>query len=129
MDFVKTAAELSENDDETAVALNILRYISEKFTFDHGKNPPLYYVPDLTEIYAGSKGVCFDFAALYAAMCRSAGIPARLVMGYTSYANGYHAWCEIFANGEWIPVDPTNGIVNGEFFVMEEQIIEINRRY
>ncbi|MCL5284098.1 MAG: transglutaminase-like domain-containing protein [Armatimonadetes bacterium] len=55
-------------------------------------------------------GVCRDYATLFAALARSAGIPTRLCAGIV-YAEGrffYHAWDECWL-GHWIPVDPTLG--------------------
>ncbi|MEJ8548115.1 transglutaminase-like domain-containing protein [Brevibacillus borstelensis] len=53
------------------------------------------------------KGDCGEFAFLFAAYCRSLGIPCRIAMG--AWATGKfqaHAWNEFFAAGVgWIPVD------------------------
>ena len=76
------------------------------------------YLPEVDRILASGKGICFDYAALMAAMLRSQGIPTKLVIGYTG--DVYHAWisvyCEedgwlddiIFFDGStWELVDPT----------------------
>ncbi|MFC0215350.1 transglutaminase-like domain-containing protein [Paenibacillus chartarius] len=44
------------------------------------------FVPNLDQVFDDSKGICYDYAATFAAMARSAGIPTRLVMGYRSDA-------------------------------------------
>jgi transglutaminase-like putative cysteine protease len=65
---------------------------------------------------ACSTGNCNDIHALFISLCRSAGIPARLVMGQVFESPppgqegcdlcGYHCWAEFFASGlGWIPVD------------------------
>ena len=49
-------------------------------------------------------------AVLLAALCRSAGIPARVAAGLV-YLRGrfyYHAWNELYLN-EWVAVDATLG--------------------
>ena len=47
------------------------------------------------------KGICFDYAALMAAMLRSQSIPTRLVTGYAGTA--YHAWIDVWSETEgWI---------------------------
>ena len=53
-------------------------------------------------------GVCRDYAILYAALARAAGIPTKLVAGVVYWEGGfyYHAWAESYV-GEWIPIDPT----------------------
>ncbi|KYC44424.1 MAG: Transglutaminase-like superfamily protein [Candidatus Methanofastidiosum methylothiophilum] len=56
------------------------------------------------------KGDCTEFATLFVAMCRSQGIPARLVHGYlygTDTSAG-HMWAEIYLPPYgWVPADPT----------------------
>jgi hypothetical protein len=62
-------------------------------------------------------GDCNEHTALYVAMARSIGIPARIAVGLT-YVRGitgafyYHAWPEVYIDegddrGLWLPVDPT----------------------
>lgn len=63
-----------------------------------------------------SVGNCNDIHALFLSLCRSAGIPARLVLGQalepppagqeSCELCGYHCWAEFFASGlGWTPVD------------------------
>ncbi len=60
------------------------------------------------------RGECGAHAALLVALCRAAGIPARVVSGAV-YSHlhggsfGQHAWVEIFMGKGpgWVPVDPT----------------------
>jgi transglutaminase-like putative cysteine protease len=59
-------------------------------------------------------GDCNEHTALFVAMSRSIGIPARIAVGlvYVRGAFYYHAWPEIYLNegasrGLWMPVDPT----------------------
>lgn len=54
------------------------------------------YVPDVESVLSEGTGICFDYAAVTAAMLRSQGIPTRLVTGYVSPANAYHAWNEVY---------------------------------
>lgn len=54
------------------------------------------------------RGVCRDYAVLFAAIARAAGVPTRLVSGIV-YSEGkfyYHAWVECWT-GEWHAWDPT----------------------
>ena len=57
-------------------------------------------------------GNCTDFHALFIALARSAGIPARFAIGFDVPAQmdegkieGYHCWAEFLAEGQWVPVD------------------------
>lgn len=60
------------------------------------------------EIYRRRRGVCRDYATLYAALARAAGIPTRLCAGivYTDDRFYYHAWAESYV-GQWVAFDPT----------------------
>jgi len=61
-------------------------------------------------------GDCTEYSMLSAAMCRAVGIPSRTVLGLV-YAPGpggkpflaYHMWFEVFAQGQWVPLDATIG--------------------
>jgi transglutaminase-like putative cysteine protease len=53
-------------------------------------------------------GECGDYCALFVALCRAAGVPARPVNGFwADQTNGWHCWAEfMLPTGEWVPVDP-----------------------
>ena len=53
---------------------------------------------------------CSEFSALFVAMARSLGLPARMVSGlaYSGTAFGGHAWVEVWV-GKWVELDPTWG--------------------
>jgi hypothetical protein len=64
------------------------------------------------EVAVSKKGDCSEFAVLCAAMCRSVGIPTRVVAGvaYTeSFLGkagfGGHAWTEAYIGGKWVGLD------------------------
>ena len=50
------------------------------------------YLPVPDETMRSGKGICFDYAALSAAMLRSQGIPTKMVFGYVAPDKLYHAW-------------------------------------
>jgi len=58
---------------------------------------------------------CTEFAALFIALTRAAGIPARPVFGYLYEADRStyeisHLWAEFWEEGQgWVNADPTNG--------------------
>jgi len=56
-------------------------------------------------------GECGDYSALFVALCRAAGIPARPVVGFwAGKTNGWHVWAEfMLPTGDWLPVDPSIG--------------------
>ena len=65
---------------------------------------------DAVQTLATREADCSEFSALFIAMARSLGLPARMVSGiaYTGSAFGGHAWVEVWA-GRWIELDPTWG--------------------
>lgn len=61
-------------------------------------------------------GSCSEYAFLYIAMVRSAGLPARYEAGTalrgddSSVDEAYHRWVEVYLpNYGWVPVDPSRG--------------------
>jgi transglutaminase-like putative cysteine protease len=61
-------------------------------------------------------GECGDYSALFVALCRAAGIPARPIVGRwaTSDPADWHVWAEFYLpNYGWIPVDPSYGDLTG----------------
>jgi len=74
-------------------------------------------LPSALDVLRTKVGDCNEHTALYVAMARAAGIPARIAVGlvYVSAAQGafyYHAWPEVYLDegngrGLWLPVDPT----------------------
>lgn len=57
-------------------------------------------------------GECGDYSALFIALCRAKGIPARSVVGFWAISGKKqtHVWAEFYLEGiGWIPVDATIG--------------------
>jgi hypothetical protein len=63
------------------------------------------------EVARNLSGDCTEHAVLATAMCRAAGIPARVVVGLVYVERlkgfGYHMWYEIYVNQRWVALDPT----------------------
>jgi len=74
---------------------------------------PTISIPSAREVLRTQIGDCNEHTALYVAMARAAGIPARVAVGlvYLHGAFFYHAWPEVYlregGGGLWLPVDPT----------------------
>ena len=74
---------------------------------------PTVSLPSAREVLRTKVGDCNEHTALYVAMARAAGIPARIAVGlvYVHGAFYYHAWPEVYLDasgrGMWLPVDPT----------------------
>jgi len=75
---------------------------------------PTVSLPSALEVLRTKVGDCNEHTALFVALARSIGIPARINVGlvYVRGAFYYHAWPEVYldeGNGQglWLPVDPT----------------------
>ncbi len=75
---------------------------------------PTVSLPSALEVLRTRVGDCNEHTALYVAMARSLGLPARIAVGlvYLRGAFYYHAWPEVWiaetpVRGLWLPVDPT----------------------
>lgn len=94
----------------SSCAKKVYTYVAEHIKYDDDKIFGLEYnyLPDIEQTYIDEKGICYDYASLMASMLRSMGIPAKLVKGYASYnPDTYHAWNEVYLDGEWIILDVT----------------------
>jgi transglutaminase-like putative cysteine protease len=75
---------------------------------------PTMSIPSAREVLRTKVGDCNEHTALFVAMARSIGIPARIAVGlvFVRGAFYYHAWPEVYIDdgggrGLWLPVDPT----------------------
>jgi len=75
---------------------------------------PTMSIPSAREVLRTKVGDCNEHTALFVAMARSLGIPARIDVGlvFVRGAFYYHAWPEVYIDegsgrGLWLPVDPT----------------------
>jgi hypothetical protein len=87
----------------------IYQYIINNTQYDYelAKNLTPGYLPDIDKVMKSHKGICYDYSSLFASMLRSVGVPAKLVMGKTTYVNVYHAWNEVYLNDKWVTIDTT----------------------
>jgi hypothetical protein len=75
---------------------------------------PTVSLPSALEVLRTRVGDCNEHTALYVAMARALGLPARIAVGLVSLRGAfyYHAWPEVWVaegagRGRWIAVDPT----------------------
>lgn len=92
------------------------------FTYDLSVGPG-HATDALTEfLFETKRGYCEQFAGAFAALARSVGLPARVVVGFTPgiqdphdptlfrvRGQHAHAWAEVHIEGQWITFDPTPG--------------------
>lgn len=97
---------------DRARAERLTRYVNALL-----EKKPTVSLPSAREVLRTRVGDCNEHTALYVAMARAAGLPARIAVGlvYVLGAEGafyYHAWPEVYVSeragtGLWLPVDPT----------------------
>ena len=84
----------------------IYSWIVDNVAYDEGKAAQLAnatgYVPSPDATIDAGSGICFDYASLAAAMLRSQGIPCKIITGYVSPDNIYHAWNMVYIDGTWV---------------------------
>jgi hypothetical protein len=120
-----TPETLIESDDpairaEAAIAVRGVtgtRARAERLTrYVNGllEKKPTVSIPSAREVLRTKVGDCNEHTALYVAMARALGIPARVAVGlvFVRGAFYYHAWPEAYIDegsgrGLWLPVDPT----------------------
>lgn len=89
----------------------VYEYVVKEYSYDYKKlaTLPTTYLPFIDKTYEEKTGICYDFSTLYASMLRSQGVPVKLVKGYSSNAEGYHAWNEAYneKTKEWMIIDAT----------------------
>ena len=96
------AAGASNQGDVLAAVCN---YIVSHVRYDNAKAKEVAnvsgYLPNPDETLSTGKGICFDYSALGAAMLRSLGIPTKVMTGYVSPDDVYHAWIMVYIDGSW----------------------------
>ncbi|MDO8736909.1 MAG: DUF3488 and transglutaminase-like domain-containing protein [Thermoleophilia bacterium] len=124
LDVARLAQEITrDHPDRYDKALAIEGYLKQNYTYDLGVAPQTREGDAVAYfLFEEKRGYCEHFASSMAVIARSAGIPARVVTGYTggSYnpftalwevkQSDAHAWVEIyFGSAGWVPFDPTPG--------------------
>jgi transglutaminase-like putative cysteine protease len=122
-------AALSELAREVAgregTALGKLHFLNQalhqRMTFDGASTDSSTTAADA---FANKRGVCQDFAHVFIAVARQAGLPARYVSGHLYRRDGdqrqsaSHAWVEASVDElGWVAFDPSNGICADDAYV------------
>ncbi|MEO7993361.1 MAG: transglutaminase domain-containing protein [bacterium] len=95
--------------DDTERAYQIARWVHENLL-----KCLVPMTPNAVEVLESKRGDCGEHAVLTAALCRAAGIPAKVNYGlvYTPhYGAGYffHAWNSVYLKDRWVEIDATLG--------------------
>lgn len=89
-------------------AERLVRHVSELL-----EKKPTVSLPSALEVLRTRVGDCNEHTALFVALARASGLPARIAVGLVYQRGGfyYHAWPEVYleerGRGLWLPADPT----------------------
>ncbi|MDP3386965.1 MAG: transglutaminase-like domain-containing protein [Eubacteriales bacterium] len=110
VEFMNFVDELTTDATSNQQIIGILyNYMVNNFGYDYNKATTVTsgYRPDISLLLNEKIGICYDYAAIFSAALRYKGIPSKLVKGYTTYVNSYHAWNEVLTDEGWVTVDLT----------------------
>lgn len=125
-DLASRVTEDARSPYEATVAIN--RFLIGRFRYNL-QSPALPDGADAVDhfLFGSGEGSCETFASAMAVLLRAAGIPARLVTGYTTGSynvlTGYyevrnsdaHAWVEVYLpRVGWIEFEPSPGFLTPE---------------
>lgn len=126
------SAELCERSySADSITAEIARWITENFTFSMQRHD------SLSSLISTKSGNCASLTALFMGMARSAGLETRLVREVNvqpiderrdtdarkagsclfGLQHNDHLWLEFMNDDDWIPVDPSLGIIGNEQWV------------
>lgn len=113
----------SASNNERDYIDSVLRMFHEQEFFYTLEPPPLGSNPVDRFLFDTRRGFCEHYASAFAVLMRSAGIPARIVLGYQGgelnpmgnymivRQSDAHAWTEVWLEGVgWRRVDPTAAV-------------------
>ena len=123
-DDIKKLAEKFRSGEELQRVENILSFLGDEKNLNHvnleRENPKewkkLFNKRAAEEIFESKTSYgCTDTATLFLTMTRECGIPAKFIEGKRLGKSGTHSWAQVFVEGKWINVDPTQGRKGMEF--------------
>ena len=98
-------------------SIQMMQKLYHDFTYKQGVTS---YSTLAEEAMALGQGVCQDYSHILISLCRQKGILARYVVRMLMGEGLSHAWVEIYDDGYWYGLDPTNNLI------VDEQHIKIS---
>lgn len=83
----------------------------------------IYNMKTASATLSDKKGLCGGYAYLFAALCRAADLPAKVIYGQAKSSKGWaiqdHAWNEVLVDDEWMIIDTTwdSGYIRDNQFI------------
>ncbi len=103
---IKKKAKELKSPSQLQTIGNIHQFITQNLQYSYSSSDR-----SATWALKHKMGDCDEYSALFAALCRTNGIPAKRISGFTvKWKNTpAHTWIEVFLdNYGWVPFDPTH---------------------
>lgn len=102
--FDEICADAATNKEVAFVAYN---WILNNLTYDNDYEP-VFQCFNVKRTLSLKSGICYDFANLFAAICRSQGVPCYCLEGIKKTDTQMkHSWNRVFFDGVWWNFDIT----------------------
>ncbi|GIP24012.1 hypothetical protein J22TS3_42870 [Paenibacillus sp. J22TS3] len=98
-------------------ARKLYDWVGTRISYDYDKvkdyeEKQIWHEQTPAMTFETKRGVCIDYARLYAVMARSQGLKVKVItgLGYNGQGGyGPHAWNEVYLSElkKWVPLDPT----------------------
>jgi transglutaminase/protease-like cytokinesis protein 3 len=120
----KAKALVSRDTSDRGKARSIYRWVGSNVIYDDEKADSIMentssFESGAIPTFRDKRGICFDYACLYTAMCNAIGLKNRIIVGdaYNGSEFVSHAWNQVYLEdeGKWINVDPTF-YISGNYF-------------
>ena len=131
MEEVERTYGLTAASSDYDKALAAYRYLTENCTYDYhmmsqsGNDlvhmfDSVLFPDEINYMLTYHKGVCFEYALTYQALCYVLGLDCYVVTGN---AGGSHAWNIVQVDGQWYQADPTWDAGNStyRYFLVSDQ--------
>ncbi len=99
-------------------SMDLMEELHRQFRYEKGSTLVSTTAGDA---FAQGCGVCQDYAQILITLCRASGVAARYVAGIIAGEGESHAWVEVYDDGMWHGLDPTqNTLVNDGYLKLTQ---------
>ena len=106
----KQFSEIATGTTDEEKVLSVYTWMTENITYDYDYDC-FYQYSDISKTIQTKTGVCYDVSCLFAAICRSQGIPCYIIDGYSrTNRSTQHTCNRVCIDGVWHDVDVTNDL-------------------
>jgi transglutaminase-like putative cysteine protease len=107
----------SETKTKMASQLDPRYNQTDLFTWEKSRltfvEDPSGWFENPAQILGSGKGICVQWSIVYVSACLALNHPSRLVVAAGTSSWGFiHVWAEDYFNGNWVHVDPSDGVWN-----------------